>query len=171
VQKLRVGVAQDKTTFGRQHLIGDQGVQVIVTDADGQKFAYILWDGNNAVPEVTRAIGEAVKDLVDGHQVMTTDNHSVNAVAGSYGPVGHLALPSDIAKATRLAVEKALSDLEPVTSGGAGGVLEDFKVFGNQKTVQLTTSVNTMTSILLELVIATISIQWMGTALLFLLLR
>jgi len=168
---LRVGVSQDKTSFGRAHLIGAQGVQVIATETDGQRFAYILWDGNNAVPEVTRLVGEAIKDIVDGYQVMTTDNHSVNAVAGSYGPVGHLAPPADIAKVTRLAVEQALSDLEPVQSGGVGGVLEDFRVFGNQKTVQLTASINTMASILVELLIATVSIQWMGTALLFLLLR
>lgn len=168
---LRVGVAQDARTFGREQLIGAQGVQVIATETDGQRFAYILWDGNNAVPEVTRLVGEAIKDLVDGYQVMTTDNHSVNAVAGSYGPVGHLAKPADIAKATRLAVEQALSDLEPVTSGGAAGALEDFRVFGNQKTVQLTSSINTMASIMVELIAATITIQWLGTALLFLLLR
>ena len=168
---LRVGVAQDRKTFSREHGIGAQGVQVVAVECEGQTFAYILWDGNNAVPEVTRAIGEQVKDLVDGFQVMTTDNHSVNAHAGSYGPVGHLASPGDIAKATRLAVEQALSDLEPVVAGGGKGVVEDFRVFGNQKTVQLTASINTMSSIILQLTIATIGIQAMGTALLFLVLR
>jgi putative membrane protein len=169
--QLRVGVAQDKATFQREQLIGAQGVQVIATETDGQRFAYILWDGNNAVPEVTRLVGDQIKDLVDGFQVMTTDNHSVNAVAGSYGPVGHAAPPAEIAKATRLAVERALSDLEPVKSGGGSGVLEDFRVFGNQKTVQLTSSINTMASIMIELIAATVAIQWMGTALLFLLIR
>lgn len=170
VRTLRVGIAQDKETFSRDQGIGAQGVQVVAVESEGQKFAYILWDGNNAVPEVTRAIGESIQDLVAGFQVMTTDNHSVNAVAGSYGPVGHLAPPKEIAKATRLAVEKALGDLEPVLSGGLDGVIEDFRVFGNQKTVQLTASINVMVSILLELTVATLSIQAMGTALLFLLL-
>lgn len=168
---MRVGVSQDKKSFARHHGIGAQGVQVIAVECEGQTFAYILWDGNNAVPEVTRAIGEQVKELVDGYQVMTTDNHSVNAVAGSYGPVGHLAAPSEIAKVTRLAVEQALSDLEPVSAGGAKGVVEDFRVFGNQKTVQLTASINTMSSIVVQLTVATIGIQAMGTALLFLVLR
>ncbi|HUR69916.1 MAG TPA: DUF2070 family protein [Candidatus Thermoplasmatota archaeon] len=168
---MRVGVAQDKTTFSREKGIGAQGVQVVAVECEGQRFAYILWDGNNAVPEVTRAIGEQVKGLVDGFQVMTTDNHSVNAIAGSYGPVGHLAPPSEIAKATRLALEQALSDLEPVHAGGAKGVVEDFRVFGNQKTVQLTASINTMASILVQLTLATVTMQAMGTALLFLVLR
>ena len=170
VDTLRVGVAQDRKSFGRDHGIGAQGVQVLAVEAGGQRFAYVLWDGNNAVPEVTRAIGEEIKGLVDGFQVMTTDNHSVNAVAGSYGPVGHLAPPRDIAKVTRLAVEQALSDMEPVQSGGAAGVLEDFRVFGNQKTVQLTASINTMSSVIVELTLATVTMQAMGTLLLFLLL-
>jgi putative membrane protein len=130
---LRVGVAQDKNSFTREQGIGAQGVQVVAVECEGQRFAYILWDGNNAVPEVTRAIGEQIKALVDGYQVMTTDNHSVNAVAGSYGPVGHLAPPNEIAKVTRLAVEQALSDLEPVLAGGAKGVVEDFRVFGTRR--------------------------------------
>lgn len=171
VGALRVGVSQDSQSFTREHGIGAQGVQVVVVEADGQTFGYILWDGNNAVPEVTRAIGEQVRGLLDGFQVMTTDNHSVNAVAGSYGPVGHFVPPADVAKVTRLAVERALSDLEPVTSGGANGVLEDFLVFGHQKTVQLTASINTMASIMLELLAATVTIQWLGTALLFMLMR
>lgn len=168
---LRVGVAQDRTSFSREQGIGAQGVQVVAVECEGQRFAYVLWDGNNAVPEVTRAIGEQVKGLVDGFQVMTTDNHSVNAIAGSYGPVGHLAAPADIAKVTRLALEQAMSDLEPVLAGGAKGVVEDFRVFGNQKTVQLTASINTMASILVELTVATVTMQAMGTALLFLVLR
>lgn len=166
---LRVGAAQDRGSFTKEQGIGAAGVQVVVVEADGQRFAYVLWDGNNAVPEVTRAIGEEMKGLVDGFQVMTTDNHSVNAVAGSYGPVGHLAPPKDIAKVTRRVVEQALGDLEPVTCGGAGGVIEDFRVFGNQKTVQLTASINVMTSVILELTAATVVLQGLGTALLFLL--
>ena len=170
VGTLRVGVAQDNKTFSRDQGIGAAGVQVLVTEADGQRFAYILWDGNNAVPEVTRVIGESLAGLVDGYQVMTTDNHSVNAVAGSYGPVGHLAPPAEIARATRAAVETAVADLEPVTSGGAGGTLEDFRVFGHQKTVQLTSSINVMANVIVELTLATFSMQALGTTLLFLLL-
>ena len=169
VAALRVGVAQDRKTFSRDQGIGAAGVQVLVVEADGQKFAYILWDGNNAVPEVTRAIGEQVRGLVDGYQVMTTDNHSVNAIAGSYGPVGHFVPPSEIAKVTRLVVEQAVSDLEPVLGGGASGTLEDFRVFGNQKTVQLTSSINVMTSVITELTAATLTLQALGTTLLFLL--
>ncbi|HLE95796.1 MAG TPA: DUF2070 family protein [Candidatus Thermoplasmatota archaeon] len=169
--EVRVGIAQDRTTFSKADGIGDQGVQVLVTDVDGQRFAYVLWDGNNAVPEVTAAIGRELKGVVDGFQVMTTDNHSVNAVAGAYGPVGHLVAPERVANATRLAVQRALGDLEPVECGFGRGVVEDMRVFGHQKTVQLTASINVMTSIMLQLIFAVLTIQALGSALLFYMLR
>jgi len=167
VETVRVGIAQDKTSFTKRDLIGEQGVQVIAVEAGGQRHAYILWDGNNAVPEVTRLIGKALDGVVDSFQVMTTDNHSVNAVAGSYGPVGHVASPSRIADVTRLAVEQAVSDLEPVQCAFGRGELEDFYVFGHQKTVQLTASINVMTSIALQLTLAAFLVQGLAAALLF----
>lgn len=167
VPTVRVGCAQDARTFAKKDGIGDQGLQVLAIEAGGEKHAYVLWDGNNAVPEVTTLIGKELAGLVDSYQVMTTDNHSVNAVAGAYGPVGHLAPPARIAQATRLAVEKALQDLEPVQTGFASATIPDFLVYGNQKTVQLTAAINTMTSVVVELVVATVALQIMGTALLF----
>ncbi|MHB8606358.1 MAG: DUF2070 family protein [Thermoplasmatota archaeon] len=171
VATLKVGVAQDKTSFTRAQGIGDQGVQALVVDAGGAKHAYVLWDGNNAVPAVVGEIGNALTGVVDSFQVMTTDNHSVNAIAGAYGPVGHRALPSEIAKATRRAVERALADLEPVECAFVTGTVDELRVYGNQKTVQLTSSINVMTSILVELLAATVAMQVLGTVVLFLLAR
>ncbi|HWG90308.1 MAG TPA: DUF2070 family protein [Candidatus Thermoplasmatota archaeon] len=167
VGTLRVGIAQDRASFTKLDGVGDQGVQVIVVEAGRQRHAYILWDGNNAVPEVTKHIGDALSGLVDSFQVMTTDNHSVNAVAGSYGPLGHLTPPEGLAKATRAAVEKALTDLEAVESGAGRGSVEDLLVFGHQKTVQLTASINVMTSILVQILLACLTVQGLGAALLF----
>ncbi len=166
VDTVRAGVAQDDRTFTKADGIGDQGVQALVVEAGGTTHAYVLWDGNNAVPAVTELIGKELLHLVDSFQVMTTDNHSVNAVAGAYGPVGHLAPPARIATATRLVVEKALQDLEPVQTGFAEGVVPELRVYGHQKTVQLTAAINVMTSVLVEIVIATVAMQIMGAALL-----
>jgi putative membrane protein len=167
---LRVGCAQDTSSFSKSEGIGDLGVQVIAVQAGDQRHAYILWDGNNAVPQVTGKIGQALRGLVDGYAVMTTDNHSVNAIAGAYGPVGYLADPDRIAEATRAMVERALSNLEPVEAGFARVTVENFRVFGHQKTVQLSASINVMTSILGELVGALVVTQALGVALLFYLL-
>ncbi len=175
-EDVRVGVSRDVSSFTRSDGIGDAGVQVLIVDVgasrDGtgppaQRTAYVLWDGNNMLPDVTGRIHEALADLVDVSQVMTTDNHSVNAVAGSYGPVGSMCDPAKIADISRATVQRAIRDLEPVDAGFAKGVVENFMVFGHQKTVQLTSAINVMTSILVELVVACLVVQGLGVALTF----
>lgn len=170
VDAIQVGVAQEDETFREEEGIGDQGVEVLAVEAAGQRHAYVLWDGNNMLPEVNRRIGEGIEDVVDSYQIMTTDNHSVNAVAGAFGPVGAGVDPGALTRVTRETVEEALEDLEPVEPSMDQGVVQDVRVYGHHKTAMLTASINTMTSIAPGLVGATVVLQVLGTVILFLLL-
>lgn len=170
VAELQVGVAQEDETFREAEGIGGQGVQVLAVEAAGQRQAYVLWDGNNMLPEVNQRIAEEIEDVVDAHQIMTTDNHSVNATAGAFGPVGAGTDPGALARVTRETVEAALEDLEPVDPSMEQGTVQDVRVYGHHKTAMLTASINTMTSIAPELVGATVLLQALGTVILFLLL-
>lgn len=165
VAEVRVGVAQ-VTGFRREDGIGKQGVQALVVDAGGQRTAYVLWDGNNMLPEVAERIGEALAGLVDKCQVMSTDNHSVNLVAGGFNPIGHRLTPERVAEATRDAVREALDDLEPVDSGADRLTIPGLRVFGHDKTARLTSSVNTMVSLAPQVFIAWVLVAGMATALL-----
>jgi putative membrane protein len=170
VGEMRVGVAQDAETFTQEEGIGGQGIQVLAVEAGDQRHAYVLWDGNNMLPEVNRRLGEEIEDLVDSYQLMTTDNHSVNAVAGAFGPVGAGVDPETLARVTGEIVDEALDDLEVVEPALERGIVEDVRVYGHHKTAMLTASINTMTSIAPELVGATLTLQALGTVILFLLL-
>jgi putative membrane protein len=165
VGHLSVGVAQVQG-FERAEGIGTQGVQVLLVEAGGQRVAYALWDGNNMLPVVAERIGPALEGLVDRWQVLTTDNHSVNLIAGGFNPVGHRVSPDRIAEATRAAVERALADLEPVECGVAALTVPGVRVFGHEKTARLTASINTMTSIAVQVFIAWVLVTGMATALL-----
>jgi putative membrane protein len=163
VPEVRVGVAQ-VGGFQRVEGIGKQGVQVVAVQAGAQKVAYVLWDGNNMLPEVTEHVGRALEGLVDRYQVMTTDNHSVNLVAGGFNPVGHRLGAPRIADATRAAVEKALGDLEVVECGVARLTISGLRVFGHDKTARLTASVNVMTSMAGQVLLAWAMVVGMATA-------
>lgn len=165
VGEMRVGVAQ-VAGFQRVEGIGKQGVQAVVVEAEGQRVAYVLWDGNNMLPAVTDHIQRALEGLVDRVQVMTTDNHSVNLVAGGFNPVGHRVPPSRVAEATREAVEAALADLEPVSCGVARLTISGLRVFGHDKTARLTSSINTMASLAGQVMVAWAVTMGMATALL-----
>ncbi len=170
VGSLQAGVAQDDASFDHRHGIGAQGVQALVVEAGGTRHAYVLWDGNNMLPEVTERLAQTVEHLVDSVQVMTTDNHSINAVAGAFGPVGQGVDVGRLEEVMRSTVEAAIDDLEPVESSVSRGMVPGLRVYGHHKTAMLTASMNTMTSIFMELVAATVTMQALGTTILFLLL-
>lgn len=168
VPELRVGCAQD-TTLGLNHLIGRAGCQVLVVEAGDQRTAYVLWDGNNMIPEATKAIREAVLTVVDEVRVMTTDNHAVNVEGGTYSPVGLRTAHETLARISQETTEAALEDLEPVEAGAASGHAPDIKVVGHQRTAQLSASVNVMVSIIPELAVACLALWSLGLATVFLL--
>jgi putative membrane protein len=145
---IRAGYAQNKDAFTRLEGIGEQGCQVLVTEVGGKTTAYILWDGNNMLPEVRGRIREHLIGLVNDFEVMTTDNHSVNAIAGGYNPVGYRADVEKIALVTRTTVERALLDLEPVEVGMKTGRIPGLKVFGHWNTIRLVSAVHTIVSLI-----------------------
>ena len=155
--RLRVGLAE--APFGRpRDGAGGQGLQVLAVEADGQRVAYLQFDGNNMVPGLRDEILAAVKGVVDDGEVLTTDNHSVNATMGGFNPVGMRLDRARIAALAADLVGKALADLRPVESAAASGVTHGLRVFGHENTARLTSSVNATISILRPTAILTMGL-------------
>lgn len=154
---LRVGVAEG-AVGGLREGIGAQGLQVLVAEADGQRTAYLLFDGNNMVPGLRDEILAAVREVVDDGEVLTTDNHSVNANMGGYNPIGMRIDRSRIVAASREIVSRAVADLRPAESVAASGTVHGLRVFGHENTARLTTSVNATISILRPTAILTMGL-------------
>ena len=93
-------------------------------------------------------IREHIANLVDDFEVMTTDNHSVNAVAGGYNPVGYRADVEKLALVTRTTLERALLDLEPVEVGMKTGRIPGLRVLGHWNTIRLVSAVHTIVSLI-----------------------
>jgi putative membrane protein len=144
---VRVGFAERSFAKAREG-IGAQGLQVLAVEADGRRVAYLLFDGNNMVPGVRDEILLAVRGVVSDAEVLTTDNHSVNARMGGYNPIGLHMDRERIVAVAKDVVRAAFEDLRPVESLAASGTLHGLRVFGHENTVRLTTSVNATISIL-----------------------
>ena len=144
---IRIGVAE-RTVGSVKDGFGAQGIQALVVDADGQRVAYLLFDGNNMVPGLRDEILATVKEVVDDGEVLTTDNHSVNATMGGYNPIGMRFDRRRLVSASREVVEEALSGLRPVESVARSDAVHGLRVFGHENTTRLTTSVNATISIL-----------------------
>lgn len=144
---LRVGVAE-APIGGVREGIGAQGLQVLAVESDGQRAAYLLFDGNNMVPGLRDEILAAVREIVDEAEVLTTDNHSVNATMGGYNPVGLHMDRGRIVAASRELVARAVAGLRPVESAAGSDTIHGLRVFGHESTARLTTSINATASIL-----------------------
>jgi putative membrane protein len=98
------------------------------------------------MPDVRARIRDAIQELVDEFEVMTTDNHSVNTVAGGYNPVGFRLEHERIAAVTRRVVEEAIADLEAVGVGMKTARIPGLRVLGHWNTMRLVSSVHTVVS-------------------------
>lgn len=143
---LRVGVASERSLVDPDRGLGPRGIQALVAEVDGQRTAYLLFDGNNMVPDLREKLLESIADLVDEAEVLTSDNHIVNNTLPGYNPVGWRTDHEALAQATRVAVEEALSTLAPATVGGYTGLLKDVAVWGHQTAVRLTTAISSSLS-------------------------
>jgi len=137
------GYATRTLPFSRAEGFGDLGIQVLVIDADGQKTAYILFDGNNMQTGTRDEIRKRLLSHVDEWEVMTDDPHVVNTVSGR-NQVG-LKIPLDsFYHFVEEAVRDAVSDAAPARTAGETAWCRGIVVFGSQRVSQIASTINGM---------------------------
>ncbi len=142
IDNIRVGVSSKRIESDD---VGKQGVQVIVVEANSQKTAYILWDGNNMLPDTKKKIEKDLEDIVDELIICTTDNHAVNLTMDGFNPVGSSVKNTGII--SKEVVQQALNNLEDVKVGVYRKKIR-MMVSGKGSTKKLTDTVNSTMSIL-----------------------
>jgi putative membrane protein len=136
----RAGAARVPVPFGRDQGFGELGVQALVVEAEGQRTAYVLLDGNNIVQGARGALRDAVLVRVDDAEIMTTDTHVVNTITGK-NPIGLAVPPEQIMPYVVQAVDRALADLAPANSGAATVCIRGIVVFGSHRIAQIEAAV------------------------------
>ncbi|WP_424357022.1 DUF2070 family protein [Methanocella sp. MCL-LM] len=139
--KLLVGVASSPPICTRLEGMGDLGICVAVVETQGQRTAYIVIDGNNMITGLREKIVERLP--VDEAEVMTTDTHVVNTLSGVNYVGQNLDCDVLIAKIAEL-VDRAITDLEPVSVGMEIEIAENIRVFGSHKIAKLASTANAM---------------------------
>jgi putative membrane protein len=138
-----IGVSHQTMPFSRIQGFGDLGVQVLVVEADGQRTAYILIDGNNMAEGMREILLEEVLNVVDHAEVMTTDSHVVNTITGK-NPVGLHVGAHEFLPLVMKALQAALDNLAPAEVAGTTAHCEHVIVFGSNRISQLASTVNAM---------------------------
>jgi putative membrane protein len=139
----RTGVAHLLLPYSRKQGFGDLGVQVMVTEVDGQRTAYVLIDGNNMAQGVREVLLGQILTIVDEAEVMTTDSHVVNTISGK-NPVGMVVPVSEFIPFVVQAVQAAVDNLEPSEVSASTAYCEHVVVFGSNRISELASTVNAM---------------------------
>ena len=164
-KQLHVGTAWDETAWEAEDGIGPLGIRVAVFEVDGDRTAYILFDGNNMDPGLREDMLDTL-DSVDRAEVMTSDTHIVNSVEAE-NQIGD-GLPEDeLNGIVESLVTEAIADLEPVEAGMATERAE-VTVFGNDRTETLASTANAMIPMATGLAAAFLFAVFSVSALLFL---
>ncbi len=139
---VRIGIASASGFSADKDGLGEKGIQVMVIETGGRKFGYLLFDGNNMVAGLREKILAEVEDLLDNSEVLTTDNHSVNATMGGFNPIGWKMDHDMLVEMSEALVKRAIEDLEDVEVGMKTGLIHDFNIFGHQSAARLASVIN-----------------------------
>jgi putative membrane protein len=139
----RVGVAHHTLPYSREMGFGDLGIQVIVIEADGQRTAYVLIDGNNMALGARETLLDEVLRLVDNAEIMTTDSHVVNTITGK-NPVGMNVPVSEVTPYVIRALNAAMENLTPAEAAASTAQCDHIVVFGSNTISELASTVNAM---------------------------
>lgn len=135
---LRVGVSSVKLPYTRDQGFGDMELITMVTEVEGIKTAYVLFDGNNVKAGVRDILRDAVlKAGVDEAEIMSTDTHIVNSLSGT-NPVGKVVSADEILPYVLKTVNEAVEDLDSAEVGAVTELCENVEVFGPGKITQIT---------------------------------
>lgn len=115
---LGVGLAQ-RRGFDLDDGVGPAGVTCLVVEAGDHRTAYLVIDGNNAVPELRETVRDRLLEQVDEAEVATTDTHIVNLGLDGFNPVGRSVPASTWADLAAELVEEATEDLSAASASYA----------------------------------------------------
>jgi putative membrane protein len=122
----RMGVARNvPRPFTLKDGFGPGGIVVIGIEADGQRFAYIIIDGNNMIRGLREHILATAREVgFEDAEVMTTDTHMVNGIVSAplgYHTVGEAVPWSALLSEISTTCRQAMTDLEPSEVGAVSG--------------------------------------------------
>ena len=154
---LRIGYGRRSGFATPDQGIGARGIEALVIEAQDQRTAYVLFDGNNMVPGLRDAIRARISTLVQESEILTTDNHSVNLTMEGFNAVGAVLDHGVVLDESEAAVRDAAADLGPAEGAFVSADVPDLRIFGPHTASRLTTSINATIAVLRPALYLTIS--------------
>ena len=145
---VKLGIAVDSLIdLGKESGVGRDGMKVALFEFNGDKFAFILFDGNGILPSTRKDLTSAVKGMGVRCEVMTTDSHSTNVVGGVLNPIGRKN-GNEVVRRACQCVARAAKNVEAVEADMRVEKVEGVRVFGVSQSQQLIGTVNSIVAVM-----------------------
>jgi putative membrane protein len=121
--------------------MGPGGIVTLVVITGGQKILYITIDGNNMVSGLREEIIQALSTSFDECEILTTDTHIVNAIKNirrGYYPIGEVIDHERLISYIKDIAAKAVDDAEKAEVSFTKIPINNVRVIGEEKLVNLT---------------------------------
>jgi len=131
--------------FGPKEGLGPGGIAVAVVQTQGQRVAYVVFDGNNVITGFREEVSRTLNSLVDDCEVLTTDTHVVNAISTTqrgYHPVGEIGNQELLLAYVKSCTSQAISQLEHCSGVYNKVSVSEMLVVGEEKLRNVTTLVD-----------------------------
>ena len=167
---LKVGVARVLVPFTRAQGFGDLGIMALVTEADGIRAVYVLFDGNNMVTGTRELVRDHIMsfDWVDECEIATTDTHSVNRFSG-FNAIGVRIPPDQFMPYVDDVVQQAYQNCVHTAVSGDTRWLP-VRIFGNQRVSQLASTISSFLPLMAPVILIIILLSFLLSILAFILL-
>ena len=150
--------------------LGPRGVETMVLRSHGSTTAFILFDGNNMLPEVRSFMEREALGYGDRALILTADNHVVNATLGGYNPLGQNCSAGELIPPMIRSLEGALRDLHPSEVAIGSGVVEDINLLGFGNTQRLVATINSTIAVVKRAAIPCTLLAFISSALMYLII-
>lgn len=131
--------------FGPKEGFGPGGIAVAVVQTQGQRAAYVVFDGNNVITGFREEVRKTLSSLVDDCEVLTTDTHVVNGVSTTqrgYHPVGEVGNQGLLLAHVKACTSQAISQLERCSGVYNKVSVSEMLVVGEEKLRNVTALVD-----------------------------
>ncbi|MCK4614923.1 MAG: DUF2070 family protein [Thermoplasmata archaeon] len=136
--------------------LGPKGVETMVIRARNRTTGLMLFDGNNMLPEIRKAVMEEAEKIVDKAVILTADNHVVNAILGGYNPLGLRCTLEEVIRPMRESMERALEDLGESSVAIKSGLIKGINILGFGNTTRLVATINSTVAVIKRAALACI---------------
>jgi putative membrane protein len=126
--------AASKRSVDNEDSIAPMGIQLASINVGTEIYGLLLIDGNNIDHNAYEKIATVMEGSFSSFEILTTDNHYVNATSSGFNPVNAHAIHTDVLKGL---IDETLKNMGEMAVGVSTITIKNIRLFGDDGNARL----------------------------------